>query len=799
MTSKSLFFRFMCEDLKQKLWAVGLSFLCFFLAMPVNAAMNLSIIQKTYDNWVRNGTVFGDGITAESRYAERLLDVIETTIGLENVWNVTVITVASIVMALTGFMYLHSKKQTDFYHSIPIKRELIFMVKYVNGVAIIFSMYLLNLLLTIGILLMNQIDAATVFTTSMITFCVHISGYLMNFGLMVIAVMLTGNFFISILGGMILFAYVPSVIALVQGLMYLFFNTINLRDVRMEMMMVHGSPISYYIETVINGAGMEYEKYGQLMGTVGIMFVVGLLMALASLLLYKKRPSEASGKALSFPITKAPSKILLVVPITIATSILFWNIYYSLPWTVFGFVMGLVVTHALVEIIYHFEFAKLFANLHHMGLCAGLALAVILVFRYDLLGYDRYKPTEKEFEYASVYAENLRDNPDYGLPYYYESNGVSHQSWRYMSMDQYVVDHMKYTDYEVVSKLSDAGIRESEMKKEALYNNVDMQYSNGYWTQLEVGYHLKNGRTVYRNYYVNLTELRETFDQMYESAEYKQGIVPVLSYDPANIIGIFENHNSKIQEVNADETLCAEILEAYKEEMKALTLEERSKETPVTSLRFLTIAEYEYICTVSHDKNPNFSGDFRIEDMSVVNFFPVYPSFVKTLQLLEKVGIDDLGSVSVEDVLRIELFSDYYTDEKAYYDAPSDYYEERVSVMTDKVTMPYPATVTAEHGLRTITLEDDGTAESVACMEEVLEYAVYEDLMNLNGLQSREYGITVRVYLKDENEGRPIGSQEFVPYQFHADEIPQFIKDLFEYDTRVSKNISYGLNIPIEN
>ena len=799
MTSKSLFFRFMREDLKQKLWAVGLAFLCFFLAMPVNAAMNLSTLQKTYDNWVRNGTVFGDGITAESRYAERLLDVIGNTIGLENVWNVIVIIIAAIVMALTGFMYLHSRKQTDFYHSIPVKRELIFCVKYVNGIVIIFSMYLLNLLLTIGILLMNSVDPVTVLSTSAITLLVHIGGYWINYGLMVIAVMLTGNFFISILGGIVLFAYIPSVIALILGLMYLFFNTINLRDVRMEQMVVHGSPISYYIETVINGAGREYEKYGQLIGTVGILFAVGFLMTIVALVLYKKRPSESAGKAMAFWITKVPIKILLVVPITIATSVLFWNIYYSLMWTVFGFVMGIVVTHALVEIIYHFEFAKLFSNLHHMGLSAVLALAVILVFRYDLVGYDSYKPTENELEYATVYAENLRDNVDYGLPYHYESDGVSHQSWRYISMDQYVIDHMKYTDYEVVSRLADAGIRESELEKEALNDNVDKQYSNGYWTRLEIGYHLKNGKTVYRDYYVNVTELRETFDRLYESAEYKQGIIPVLTYDPANITGIYENHNSLIQEVNADETLCAEILEAYKEEMSALTLEERSKETPVTSLRFLTVAEHEYISTISHERNPNFTGDFYIEDMSTVNFFPVYPSFVKTLHLLEKAGINNLGPVSVEDVLRIEVFSDYYTDEKAYYDAPVSYYEERVNIVTDKVTMPYPATVSAEQGLRTLALENDGTAESVACMEEILEHAVYEDLMSLNGLQPREYGITVRIYLKDMNEDRPTGNQEFIPYQFLANEIPQFVKDIFDYDTRVSKNISYGLSIPIEN
>ena len=186
----------------------------------------------------------------------------------------------------------------------------------------------------------------------------------------------------------------------------------------------------------------------------------------------------------------------------------------------------------------------------------------------------------------------------------------------------------------------------------------------GFWTSLEVGYKLTNGKTVFRNYRVNVTELRDVFDCMYENAEYKAGTIPVMSYETENITGIYENHNSKIQEVEADEMLKSRILEAYKKEMTALTLEERSKETPVTSLRFLTVAEHDYIRSISHDRNPNFTGDFRLEDMNTVNFFPVYPSFEETLQLLREAGIDDLGPLDADDVLRIEINGDYYTDEK---------------------------------------------------------------------------------------------------------------------------------------
>ena len=38
MTSKNLFFNLMKEDLKRRLWAVALTFLTFFFALPVATA-----------------------------------------------------------------------------------------------------------------------------------------------------------------------------------------------------------------------------------------------------------------------------------------------------------------------------------------------------------------------------------------------------------------------------------------------------------------------------------------------------------------------------------------------------------------------------------------------------------------------------------------------------------------------------------------------------------------------------------------------------------------------------------------
>ena len=136
MTSKSLFFRLMKEDLKRRLWAFGLSFLTFFFAMPVLAAMGVTNLEQQYALWMEDAGNydFGAGNTAETEFSRRLGELAVESIGLENVVMGFLVITAALVLALTGFLYLHSRKQVDFYHSIPVRREILFTVRFVDGI-----------------------------------------------------------------------------------------------------------------------------------------------------------------------------------------------------------------------------------------------------------------------------------------------------------------------------------------------------------------------------------------------------------------------------------------------------------------------------------------------------------------------------------------------------------------------------------------------------------------------------------------------------------------------------------------
>ena len=262
MTSKNLFFKLMREDLKRRIWALGLAFLSFFFGMPVAAAMGASSISQSYQRWVAEGaTFYGGTVSPEMERYNRMTELAEQIVGIHNVFTVCIIMAAAVVLGLTGFMYLHSKKQVDFYNSLPVRRELLYAVKYIDGILMILFMYLLNLLFAVGVFLANGLPLSVFLTGSLTAFAVHMTGFLLIYGLTTIAVLLTGNFFVSILGGIVLHSLIPSLVLTVYVLMSLFFMTINYRgtDV-LQRIAVNGSPFSYYISLVGDGMGLSFTR-----------------------------------------------------------------------------------------------------------------------------------------------------------------------------------------------------------------------------------------------------------------------------------------------------------------------------------------------------------------------------------------------------------------------------------------------------------------------------------------------------------------------------------------------------------
>ena len=444
MTSKNLCFNLMKEDLKRRVWTVALLMLAFFFGI---------VIPVIYAG--------GQPLDSFRDYTEWLNSVRENVwqlVGGENPFVVMTVMVAAIVCGVSGFSYLHTAKKVDFYHSIPVKREQLFLASYLNGIVMMGAVYLLNLLIAIVAASTFGVGFGETFSVAITAYVFHMAFYSLLYTTIVLAMMLTGNVIIALLGSVVFFYYIPGVVLLASGYMATWLQTFSYTESlneKIEFLLVHTSPFIYYI--------MKIENYGEesVAAVVLAVCLVTILMAVVVCLLYRLRPSEAAGKAMAFKKTMAPIKILLVLPISLAFCLFFYMLRDSFGWAVFGVVCGTLIVHCLMEIIYHFDFRKLFSHKVHLVVCMVAGLLILCGFKFDLFGYDTYLPKESQVKSASIYLRTMDNWVSYGdvklVRDYYR--------WDYQDGDTYVREHMKLDNAADVIAMAKQGIRYNEVQE----------------------------------------------------------------------------------------------------------------------------------------------------------------------------------------------------------------------------------------------------------------------------------------------------------------------------------------------
>ena len=100
---------------------------------------------------------------------------------------------------------------------------------------------------------------------------------------------------------------------------------------------------------------------------------------------------RGAGHGLQTDQSPDPARIM-VWGFGVMGALFFWMIQSRPYWAVFGAVMGALISHCVIEVIYHFDFKKLFAHWPQLILAAALSMALFFSFRFDWWGYDSYLP-----------------------------------------------------------------------------------------------------------------------------------------------------------------------------------------------------------------------------------------------------------------------------------------------------------------------------------------------------------------------------------------------------------------------
>lgn len=655
MTSKNLSFKLMKEDTKRRIWLISLLALSFFFGVIVPMMFQISVSAENFES-----------VAAQMTYIQRgARRILECSNGIAPV----ILVIASAVCGISGFSYLYSAKKTDLYHSIPAKRWQLFLAHFANGILIPGICFLVSQVIaavmaaTAGVPLREGIGLA------MSGWAFHMSYYILMYTVMVIAVMMTGNLVISLLGCLVFQFYIPGIALLCSGYVQMFFFTYhNTGEEFWNNMLYYGSPLLNYVyehEQLLNGDANRAV-------IAAAVLAISAVFAVIAWQLYEKRPSEAAGKAMAFRISQAPIRILLDIPISLSFAIFFIGLRDSLVWGIFGLICGAVLTHCLIEIIYHFDFRKLFSKKLHLACCMVASLLIFCGFRFDWFGYDSYLPPADQVEYVSMTCNDLNGWVTYGNVEKREySDGAVEYHWKYADDFDYASEHMKITELEPVLALAEQGIQ-------------DQEYGEYFY---QIQYHLKNGNVVNRDYYTNAEGAKENLEKIFDMPEYKYGAYPILIQTSEETARVRFQQYNQMQEVTRDETETAMLLQAYQEDLLALTSETMKKELPIGTVQFMT-KEMDDVLFDYRETVSDMEYEEHVYGVEERCYYPVYPSFEKTLELLEKFGVkvQTLGAERVDRIEVVQYDEEKFTETENVYTEkeelealipaliPSDYY-----------------------------------------------------------------------------------------------------------------------------
>lgn len=636
MTYQASSNKFFKNDLKQRLWAIILMFVIFVIMEPMSLFMTIENLEL-YNEASYLPTAISDYLSY--RYAAN------------GVYGL----IAGFVMAFLCFYYLYSKSAVDFYHSLPIKRQKVYLYKIIIGVCFGAAILIICAALSFAIVAAKGYLTARVAGELMITSLKGLACYLIAFTSCTLAIMLTGTIAVGIIGGVIL-TTLPSLVSwLADGYMSLCFSTYHPYLDRITPGNVLLNPLRILDITIIN------DNYPLLFIMVLIEVIVCLFIGM---LLFVKRPSESVSKSISFKWAKPVIRIPLVILAALTGGLYVSYTASALAeyWYWAAFVGTGILAHVILEIVFEQEIKGVIR--HPIQFVAGMALAAIISVSmlYDWFGYDSYIPKEDKLQSTSVRLMNIESDINM-----YKPNEFG--EWNYNRNDDFydkvICDKdvaIRLADF-YISKLDKSG---SAIKRhvESLSGDSEISYTE---CQYVICYHLNSGRDVYRSYSAEIEDIYEDVALVYENESYKEFIYELSPEIKSLLKGTVRCTDALMNEVIHPGMMDEDkFFELYKADLMDRKLDDL-RGFPIFMLNGF---------------DPGSGMDF-------LSMYSIYESDKRSLNYLKELGIDvdeHINVLTPESIKSIKIFD---------YDNQSEYGEPQTFEYTpdrdmDKITRIIP-------------------------------------------------------------------------------------------------------------
>ncbi|SKB58974.1 hypothetical protein SAMN06296386_102332 [Lachnospiraceae bacterium] len=493
--------------------------------LPISVIISI-VSSDQHSLWNEYGTIMTEVMRV---YA------VNEAIGFSQEWLYVIIALG-ILTGLSGFSWLFSMERLDFYESQPETRKERFWLFYINGLLVFMIPFIVCEALGIAAALLMHGMTKSVLAAALFE-AVRVTGiFFASYSIAVLSAMLCGNVLVALCcSGFLL------LLELVTSFLYdtycdMFFVTHMWRQ--FERIRLTVSPLYGYInnKTVIRGRldntlGYQLKKsfvldiMKSLTPSVICYFVVGIVLALIALKLYKIRKAEMAGISVLFKPVRMVSRFIVTWAGALGCIAVFtlWitndlSGRMSTGILIYMFVIGVitaVVLSGMIQALYMSDLKKFFSEPVLTAGVIGLTALVLVVFRFDLIGFDSYIPKASEIKDGALISE------DGGGMEYYNEKDPSYQ----ISQFDYKEKYMHITDVEDLQKIAAIG---QKAMKDAV-NRGDMTENDG-WS-VDLIWRLKNGRNVYRAIKIPFDIDEETMNKVVRSDGYRKGHFMIYNDD----------------------------------------------------------------------------------------------------------------------------------------------------------------------------------------------------------------------------------------------------------------------------
>lgn len=618
MTSRNSFSKagLICEILKRNIWAFVISFLGFFFSLTLPLAMEIQNLDRAE-------------FSTPLRKQQMLADTIPRIIGTSNPFVKLVMIALAVVCAVVIFSYLHSRQRTDFYHSLPVRRGTIFACHYLAGVILVLPAYFIMLAISVVMALASGGAAALVGAHLGITVLTHLVFFFAVYALASVCTILCGNTIVSLLlFGWSAFSFSAAPL-LWDGIKSVFYRTYGGTSELVQILVARLSPILQYL-TIMPGNRDSSTAWitnwsgnnNNLTAALVQYAIIAILLTVLAYFLFRYRKSEAAGTAIAFSGIKAPLKFWCCTIMALGAGIMLYQIGNSARiWLVVGFLLGGVLTHFLMEIIYGFDFRAIFTHWKSLLIYSIVFAGVIIGINADVTGYDKYLPDADSVAAVSI---------DYSG---YDGQGGSAQ----YSRGNQEPDLSDRETVAVALQLAQKGIEARDTEQEEHYNRVVVTYA------------MTNGGQISRQYRIPYSEENDLlYDKIRFSKEFIEKRSPAFEFIPTgnDRMYIATSHDSNLGTVTTQNKEAVEaILEAVREDTLELSQQISSSDAPVIRLSLVSVGEAE----------EEYPGLGYITDSAMQHTVGVYANFTKTLAAIEKFTGAKPAKLTVSDASSAEL------------------------------------------------------------------------------------------------------------------------------------------------